>query len=146
MSLGNTPETHDHLITVQKALQLAIFIVNKNFKLNALNLIPSKVTSLFDKTVSTLIFQEKIVSELCKDQNLGATDLYSQKDKAEKIQQKFDAENNAALIGFITVAGLLAGTHYMIVPSIYKDLNLLHKETLTAIQLLREQLSHQKND
>jgi hypothetical protein len=120
---GNTPQTHQNLIIVRQALQLALFIANKNSKINAFNAMPTSIVSILDKTVSQLKIQEAIVAQLCKDKNLGATDVYIQnQDQYDKLTAIAYTTGNALLIAGLTTAGLFGAIYYIGLPSLYQAL------------------------
>ncbi len=127
----NLSQVHLNLITMRQALQLALFIANKNSKINSLNNFSNFTASFFDNTLTTLQAQEKIVAQLCKDKNLGATDLYIQNNSQyDKLTAIAYTTGNALLIAGLTTTGLFGAIYYIGLPSLYQALPRVIKTSL----------------
>jgi hypothetical protein len=72
---------HQIVLAVRQAVQVALFIANKNSFINYGHRLPASVTRLLDSVVQRLLEYDQKLDSMCKDQLLGATkdDFYRDK-------------------------------------------------------------------
>ena len=98
----NTLQAHLLFLRIRKAIQTAIFIANKNSNFYLGYILPAGITKYLDRVVDQLVKYDAKLSNLCKDQQLGATtdDL-----KRDKIWNAITLTAQAAVvIGTIATA------------------------------------------